>query len=581
MKLEKNQKYFQVMKQKAFTGTLVLKRTVLYGIFVLFAASLFAGDKQNYKLANGTVEFDWRECDAELSYHINGKIVKTAQLQLVDATVRNIVKKDPEGTLNVEFNNGVSLTVSAYGKNPYFKLSFDSPPEKKNILLLKNFRSEVMVIPDTLSDNYIFFSDDNDATNESGRIFPGFHTVAYLLDEGQAMLICSWLNALQVFSGSENGKNGKLYDYCKIEFIGKNSFQIGVPAADGIWREIKKRPQSGLEFKEIDWHPPFRAKWRINYRLMNHLPCGSVFIDESLPIISKNRKCGALVPGFSLFKSDIWQGYDQVNGACIYPVYLKDNKLFIRELRFLKEWPQIDTAHRQVIYAVDAIKSQQDGVSVMPMPILKTLLPRDINNAMKHHKIWKGTGICSTTGKIGKIFEKNQQKKQIQEIEKYLKGMNEFIVHINGRCKDYRTWQIAVMTWMREESARNPKLKPLGKELENTIINIQNFWEENLPIIKTPEHFSGITRQISNLADSGLDEEKQEEKCKKFCRQLRIAGGRLHHTIGKFRQTVRAARYVAVHKLWNTNSQDEADFLNEFIEKSSIIIYPHHCEEGK
>ncbi|MHB9138700.1 MAG: hypothetical protein ACYC4Q_04770 [Victivallaceae bacterium] len=284
--------------------------------------------------------------------------------------------------------------------------------------------------------------------------------------------------------------------------------------------------------------------------------------------------------GIFIIKPDIWQGYEQVNGPFTYPVYTKDGETFLRQLVYGKRDVQINYACSQIIYAIDALP-KSSGEAMMPMPELKSLLSAEQEKAAQHLPIWKGYGVCSATEKIEKVFEKETQKEKREYITDLLKGMNEFIVHVNERCKNYRDWNAGVAEWLAEKNKQDAKLAPICKDLNEILTDIQVVWDKNSPIFKKPDDFAKITVQLAALTDSGLNGEKQEDECKNMGRQLRLMAGTLHHTLGEYRQTVRAARWYAVHRLMTASTPAEVELLTGFIEKSSEIIRPWHGEEGK
>jgi len=534
-------------------------------------------------IANDKIALEVNGGKAVLSYRLNGRMVVAAELQVVNAAMKTVIEeKLPSGVaLKIECGDQVALRAVLRDQSPYLDLEFDSPAGRENVLLV-NFRSEVMIVPDTLSDNYIFFRENPE--ENGGQIFPGFQMVAHLLDGGRAMLTCAWLDADRVFSGREK-TTAQYYDYCRIEFKGKNRLQIGAPAAEGIWEKVVEKPE-GVEFEKICWEPPFEAKWLINYNIKNANAFGKdLFVDESFPIPEFDQKSSSisLLPGFSISKSDIWQGYDTVNGPFTYPVYLKDGEAFMRPITFANKslW-QVNFDRPQVVYALDAV-TNSSGEAMLPMPALRKLLPADKITAMQHQlrRGYKGHGICGNTSEIEKIFREEKQKEKREDIAVLLKEMNETIVCIGERFGNYREWETDTVRWMAEKSEQNPKLNPACQELGNILICIQLVWSKKRPVFKTPEYFSATTEKFAVLIDSGLDGEKQEDECNKLGRQFRTMGGTLHTTMGFCRQVVRAGRWTAVHRLLTASDPAEAEFLTAFIEKSSVIIRPHHGGEGK
>ncbi|MFA6101689.1 MAG: hypothetical protein WCV67_10135 [Victivallaceae bacterium] len=528
-------------------------------------------------IANDKIALDVNNGKAVLSYRINGQTVPAADFQIAGNTIKGAVEEKKSGgsAIAIEYSNQVMMRAVISDQSPYLNLEIDSPADRENILLV-NFKSEVMIVPDTLSDNYLFFRESPE--QNGGLIFPGFNMVVHLLDNGRGMFTCAWRQAGLVSSGRTQKAAGQYYDYCRIEFKGKNRLQLGVPAAEGIWNKVTARPKDN-KFEKINWKQPFAAQWLINYSIMN--PRKRLFLDESYPVPKLEQKeQKRMMPGIFIIKPDIWQGYEQVNGPFTYPVYIKDGETFLRQMAYGNGGVKINYAGSQIIYAIDALP-KSSGEAMMPMPQLKSLLSAEQMKAAQHQPIWKGRGVCGATEEIEKVFEKEKQKEKREYIADRLKGMNEFIVHVNERCKDYRDWGAGTVEWMAEKSKQDTKLVPVCGDLNEILADIQTVWNKNSPIFKKPEDFSKITVQLAALADSGLSGEKQEDECKNIGRQLRLMAGTLHHTLGEYRQTVRAARWYAVHRLMTASGPAEIELLTGFIEKSSQIIRPWHGEEGK
>ncbi|OGV36952.1 MAG: hypothetical protein A2020_16330 [Lentisphaerae bacterium GWF2_45_14] len=549
----------------------------IVGIVVCFL--LCAIDGKTIEIANDKIILEVDNGKGLLSYFLDGQKVRGAELNIVNTTMENAVleKAADASIIKVVYGKNSTLRFILRSDSPYLELAFDCPAEQENVFLAK-FESQIMIVPDTLSDNYIFFMENAD--ENGGRIFPDFHLLAHLLDNGRAMLTCAWLDADNVFSGRLEKAAGKNYDYCRIEFKGRNTLQLGVPSAEGIWHKIQKKNKS-LAFEKISWKVPFNAKWLINYNIINRWDKG-MFIDESMPIpdakIVLQKEYFRLMSGLSVIKTDSWDGYEQVNGRFSYPAYIKNGEAFMREMIFAKNEIQVNTGRPQVIYALN---SDDKDNNILPIPALSKLLPNDKLLALRHISVGRGHGICSGTADIERIFKDEKQKEEQKKITAILKGMNEFIVFLNERTKEYRDWEADTEKWLSAESTQNPALKPICGKLAESISQIPTLWKKKFPVFKTPEDFSNITKEVAALIDSDLDSEKQENTSNLAGRKLRIMGGTLHHTMGNFRQIVRAARWTTVQRLATTSNYDEAKLLTEFLKRTSSIIRPQHGEEGK
>ena len=557
-----------------------MKKT-FYLLILLFISYIQA--KEINRIGNDNLSLEINDGKAVLSYSLNGKVIAAAELQAANADIKSITEeKSDRGTvLKITYSDQTMLRVTLPEQSPFLDIEAESPVKTETSLSIA-FQSKVMIIPDSLSDNYIFFHENSN--KENGRIFPAFHMAVFLLNGGNAMLAYSWQNAEKVWHGWKKNQ-GIESEYCRVEFRGKNRLLIGLPAAKNIWTEILEKP-AGNEFEKIDWLPPFTARWLINYRQKNQFPRNPVFIDESIPIPVYNPQAKGhikLVPSFYIQKPDIWQGYEQVNGRFFYPSYLKDNQVFLRQLVYGNTVRgQIDKNWPQVVYCLDAVSESPEEIkNMLPQPHLKKLLTEDEIALMTNYDIWQGHGICSGTDEIEKLFADKKQKSDWERIKTLLREMNEFVVFVTARAKNYRDWQTDTMQILQKKSKLNPELSSSSLEIEGLLADIQVVWNTNQLIIKTPEDFLAGTVKLENLIDSGMDAEKQEEECDIIGRELRTMGGTLHHTIGNFRQIVRAARYAAVSRLAKTSNTDEADLLCEFLERSSVILRPHHGEEGK
>ena len=526
-------------------------------------------------LENGKIQLLIEKTGISIACFQKGNAQNIAELKLKDLEITDVNKIDNQ-SVKLLCSRQTDLILTIYEQSPYFEIAWNSPDAAVSVLSLF-FQAEAVIIPDPYIDNYVFFPARQ--KEKEGFIFPGFHTAAFLLTGGNAMLACSWLEAERISCGKLK-TDDSCFNYYTIMIKGKNKLQIGLPAAEGLWQKIQRKPET-IEFEKQAWKAPFSASWQINYFQKNEFP-HALFTDESYPVpqYDQSVKSIRLYSGISIQKPDIWQGYEQANGRFPYPVYLQGNDFYIRKMNYAKQSIIFDQDYPQVVYALDA-PAGSEGETLLPLPIRKKILSGEMISNMAIINIYQGSGICSGTEKIEKIFKSGEQKAKQQEIESILEKMNIYQEHVHSRAREYLDWEVKISDWLGKNMNKNPGLIPVCQELKIVLDDIQDVWKTNSLIFKTPKDFAMEISKVNALLSSAESNEKQDEACAELGRILRTMGGKQHHTIGMFRKIMRAGRFLAVHSLLKTNDPALAELLSEFLAQGAPLLRYKHGEEGK
>ncbi len=534
------------------------------------------------EIGNDSVSLTMKNGKAIIAYHLNGAIKSAVELEVIGVTMQNAIKakSGSDASLKIKCDKQVVLNIALCGNSPYMMLNITAPTNQKNTVLLK-FKSDVMVVPDTLSDNYILFRDE--LNDNGGYLFPRFHMVVNMLNDGAAMFSCAWLNAGRVLSGRTTQKVNAPYDYCKIEFKGNNRLMLGLPAAKNIWGKVnKKLPVK--KFQKFPWQPPFAAKWLISYSVLDlNIKSKLLFLDESYIIptrMNNNNKVLVMALGYSIWKQDIWEGYDQADGPFSYPAYLKNGELFLRQVKFRKKVKKAKHDRPHLIYALDA-KPNSTGISLMPIPALAKLLSEKELQSMRWTRLHAGYGSCDATQRIEKIFRRAKQVEKQELISKIIKKMQEFHIEVRERLKQYLAWNIRTKRWLKAERLKNSQLTASATVLSENLETIDHLWKKKQTRAKEVKDFIRALNKIKALIGSAKAMEQQEDASKQLGRELRTMGGTQHHLIGAYRQCIRGVRRIAVDRLMAASDPAEVDFLTAFIERTSKILRIKHGEEGK
>jgi hypothetical protein len=185
------------------------------------------------------------------------------------------------------------------------------------------------------------------------------------------------------------------------------------------------------------------------------------------------------------------------------------------------------------------------------------------------------------TKKVEKIFYRDEAQKERENIKKMLKRMDLFVLSIRERINEYLVWHEQMKKYFNEQRKQVPTLTAVIDEFDCDLSGIAWLYAKGKNLMKTPEYCTTLSQKIIQLIDSDLDDEQQEEECKKLGRAIRTIGGKQDMTLGKMRMLVKAVRQKATLRLMKSCNPLEVKFLREIRTKTAAIMDNRLGPEGK
>ncbi|MBN1673938.1 MAG: hypothetical protein JXR37_23010 [Kiritimatiellae bacterium] len=418
--------------------------------------------------------------------------------------------------------------------------------------------SEYAVMPD-------FFGNDLVWEARTGRSAP-LHLppdnlfLLHLIDHGDAILMCDWREEPQSVTtapGSDGSR--QLFMHTQIESRDAGRVWVSVLAAPGIWRDAPCSELSVLEDRKIDWQPPFRAAWRLDFRRNDE--AGNGLIDSWYGVFKAQdgKKYDAPIPNRQY--GPYWLAWPHIQnhatrnawysglGDVIHPFCIDGREVTLRLPKFRSRDARHITYDGMALVYPLLRADRTPAQAVLPFDILQQTLGDDCENVLditdlkdrSRKDVYPAT--CGVTAKVKRFFDDHKEKEAKQEIMKELGRMDLFVKNMRARIEEYTGWAARMQQFYEARLRATPALADALQELAHVTARIPADFAEARERMQTPEDAATLSQQLIALIDD--DQPDKIDRCDQLGRQIRIIGGTQDTLLGKCRRHTKMLRQKA------------------------------------
>jgi len=157
---------------------------------------------------------------------------------------------------------------------------------------------------------------------------------------------------------------------------------------------------------------------------------------------------------------------------------------------------------------------------------------------------YKGKATCPTQDLLLGIYQKGEQKKRREQIDKALDETLVFVKHIRGRISAYLDCGHKIRQYLAEQKKVQPQLAASINELDRIAQEMEARFKEREERIKTPEY---VVQMNADFRKTVLDYDGADalERCKKYSEALVKIGGNQDKLVSECRWVARVLRQRA------------------------------------
>jgi hypothetical protein len=402
-----------------------------------------------------------------------------------------------------------------------------------------------VVLPD-------FFADDItiDASKISGAAaeIPSENFLLHLTGKNDAIAMCVFENRQDVKVTVAGTGSQRVITGSEIGFGGKKVW-VALMAAPQIWHAVELKASDAQKVVPLDWKMPFAAQWRVELTRPNGLvdswdmllpaPQGDGFVKPAWfggpkEEVRASRK--RFTEMFGDFFYPCWT--DREGRGYLQPLKMKTRTQFVSVLEY--QGPAVlYPFNRQTETPPDAftmVDVARNALGVGPCDYILNL------EAQKAQ--YKGKATCPTQDLLMGIYQKGEQKKRHEQIDKALDDTLVFVKHIRGRITDYLECGQKVRKYLAEQKKAQPQLAEAIDDLDKIAQEMEARFKEREDRVKTPEF---VTQMNADFRKNVLDYEGPDalERCKKYADALVKIGGNQDKLVSECRWVARVLRQRA------------------------------------
>jgi hypothetical protein len=413
-----------------------------------------------------------------------------------------------EVVLDVFFTNG-AIARFTFGRDEIVEIS----PRAKLRGFTISSPIDYAVIPGFVGDDLIFA-----ANEEEARALPSDNLLLGLISGEQHALVMTW----------PQGKQRVRLNTRSISFDNDaKPVYLAILSAPGIWH----RETLGSSFLEkdtrINWKPPFSAKWQTQLS------------ESGTPTTYPFRHQ----------KGTVWRG---VPGSYNYPVWFEgDTAMF----HLSKKVPPKGEA---IIYFLEGNDTPPNVLT--PVELLKATLGRSAaepildvaGRKLRTHHGSNGSGVhractCGYTEAIQVVFEKGEEVRRKSFVDQSVSDMIYFVQRHLERIDEYRSFATELTSFLQNRAKDNPELKEYLDEIEQTVRQIPQEYENQKENMKSLAYAGELSKQT--LALCSQNDSKNLATYAELLKAWRAMGGAQDYVVAQYhtltRKLFQDAAYLA------------------------------------
>ncbi|MBN1676373.1 MAG: hypothetical protein JXR37_35340 [Kiritimatiellae bacterium] len=499
---------------------------------------------------------------ADLYYRLGNDLHLAASLTFSGANGRDAARitalhvRENSGKsvhLNLEFETGAGKGGSADFAIQADRPTVDVVPGDGLTSVLIRHASEYVVMPDFCCDDIVF--EARTATNGAVRLPADNLFLLHMIDGGNAMLMCNWLDkAGDVPVTPREGGEPKVFGATALACGGQTRLWISVLAAPAVWHATDSAAYTIYEDKKMEWKVPFEAAWRLDYRRADKNGAGLIDSwwnlrkdeDGQYRAVRKHPSAMYYFTWISVSNQKTRGSWSWGLGGNIYPFYTEGETAVLRipKLRYAKTtyadtilifpWLRADGTPKDVVLPIDVLSATlgSDWQKILDIRGLERPPAKSVYPA-----------TCGVTEQVKEAFDDHKEKEKRAFIVERLRLMDTFVRNHRERIEEYLAWADGMAAFYEAEKTARPALADLIERMQSMTAAIPKQFEGARDRIKTPEYAATLSQKLIDLIES--EAEDKVEQCDRLGREIRTIGGGQDGMLGSFRSRARQLRQTA------------------------------------
>jgi hypothetical protein len=397
-----------------------------------------------------------------------------------------------------------------------------------------------------------FFADDIliDANKLSGAAaeVPTENFLLHLTGKNDAIAMCVFERQQDVKLTLAGAAGQRAITGSEIGFGGKKIW-VALMTAPHIWHAVDLKPSDAQKVVALDWKMPFAAQWRAELTRPNGL------VDSWDMLLPATEGTGYIKPAwFGGPKENVRENrkrFTETLGDFFYPCWSdRDGRSFLQPLKVKTRTQFVSVLEYQgpaVLYPFNRLAETPPDAFTM-VDVARNALgvgPCDYILDLEGQKQeYKGKATCPTQDLLLAIYQKGEQKKHREQIDKALDETLVFVKHIRGRITAYLDCGHKIRQYLAEQKKAQPQLAEAIDELDRIAQEMEARFKEREERIKTPEY---VARLNADFRKDVLDYTEPDalERCKKYGEALTKIGGNQDKLVSECRWVARVLRQRA------------------------------------
>jgi len=400
--------------------------------------------------------------------------------------------------------------------------------------------SRFAVMPDFFADDMVVAA--RSMPSDKAEL-PSDSFLINLLGDGDAVLMSVWTNRQEDVIATLSGQGAaRRIDANDIPCGKKDKVWVAVLSAPGIWHTHDIASSDAGRIVPLDWTPPMKAMWRVDWRREDQLADSwEMILERPGGDFLKQR----LVGNEETLPSDR-KRWNTVLGTYPYPCWIaRDGRAYLQPLKKKENVSRFDGP--AVIYPLGRVHSTPlDAFTVVD--IVRATLgvgPCEyILDLEGQQGQYKGRATCANRDTLNPIYEKGQQEQRKAEVEESLSDVIIFIRHIRSRIEAYSAFGHDIRGYLAEQKRAHPELAQPLDELDALAGIIDQRVAARREKIKTPDEAAAM---VDAFRHDGRDDVGPDAfaKCKAFTASIVEIGDNQDELAGECRLAVRTLRQRA------------------------------------
>jgi hypothetical protein len=400
------------------------------------------------------------------------------------------------------------------------------------------------VLPDFFADDIVA---DATALQVPQTELPSENFLLHFVDHGDAIVMPVWHPAGDDVRITLSGQGeARAITSSEIHYGPQGKICVAVLTGPRIWHERDIAAGETNQILRLDWKPPYKALWRVDWQRDDKLV-------DSWDMIAQKPDGEYIKHGWygqpESFGNSDWSKtgrgrWTTVLGNFLYPCWIeKDGEGYLQPIRHRK----LRFQGPALIYPINRIEStplEEFTIVDIVRATLGVGPCEYILDVEGQKKTFQGRPTCASRTILDNIYSRNEQKAKRPEVEKTLDEVIAFVRHIRGRIQDYTTFSHEMIAWLEQQKKTYPKQTDSLSAMQETCRKIDEYTARRQEKLQTPEY---ATQLVTDFRANLVDYEGGDAltKCKHTTAALVEIGGNQDELVGECRMTIKRLRQQA------------------------------------